>query len=162
MYTQPVKLAGQNILERGFSTASKRGDGTLLFFQPSHTHQFSINNCLPLRIHPPWHLTHTQSPKTCWGSLWLPPSVTPSSQNVPFLPLLAPVITPPTLVHTLCACSMLPLPLSYAHVLNHIRIYIETIILCLPLETLVPSFHIFLLPIYQQRQNLTQSDSHFF
>ena len=134
-----MKLAGPYILERDLSTASMREDGTSLFSQPSHTHQFSINNCLPLRIHPPWHLTHAQSPKTYWGSLWLAPSVTTFSQNVSLLPLLTPLIAPPTLVHTLRACSMLSFPLPYAHVLNHTRIYIETIILCLPLETLLSS-----------------------
>ena len=39
---------------------------------------------------------------------------------------------------------MLSFPLPYAHVLNHTRIYIETIIHCLPLETLLsssPHFH---------------------
>ena len=40
---------------------------------------------------------------------------------------------------------MLSLPLSYAHVLNHTEIYIETIVLCFPLEMLVPSLSIFLL-----------------
>ena len=32
--------------------------------QPSHMHQFSRYNCLPPRIHPPWHLTQAQSPKS--------------------------------------------------------------------------------------------------
>ena len=36
---------------------------------------------------------------------------------------------------------MLSLPSSYGHVLNHTRIYIETVILCLCLETLLPSFY---------------------
>ena len=140
-----MKLTGPYILEWDLSTASMSGTGTSLFSQPSHTHQFSINNCLPLLIHPPWHITHAQSPKTYWGSLWLPPSVTTISQNVSLLPLLTPLIAPPTLVHTLRACSILSLPLPYAHVLNHTRIYIETIILCLPLVTLLSLLHIFLL-----------------
>ena len=36
---------------------------------------------------------------------------------------------------------MLSLPSSYGHVLNHTRIYIETVILCPCLETLLPSFY---------------------
>ena len=37
--------------------------------QPSHIHQFSRYNCLPPRIHPPWHLTQAQYPKSCWEYL---------------------------------------------------------------------------------------------
>ena len=51
------------------------------------------------------------------------------------------MITPPTLIHTLRACSMLSLPSSDGHVLNHTRVYIETVILCPRLETLLPSLY---------------------
>ena len=43
---------------------------------------------------------------------------------------------------------MLSLPLSYAHcthVIKHTRIFVKTTILCLPLKTLLPSFHHLLL-----------------
>ena len=134
-----MKLAGYNILERDFSTALVDGNDTPLFFNPSHTPQFSINNCLPLRIHPPWHPSHAQSPKTCWGNLQLPPLVTTFLPK-PFLsPTFDTLITPPKLAHTSRAHSMLSLPLSYAYVINHTELYIETIVLCLPLETPLPS-----------------------
>ena len=82
-------------------------------------------------------------PKLAGEACGYPSSVTTVSQNAFFLPLLTPSIAPSTLVHTLRAQSMSSLPLSYAHVLNHTEIYIETIVLCIPLEMLVPSFSIF-------------------
>ena len=103
----------------------------LLFFQPTHTHQFSMKICPPLRIHPSRLITYAQSLKPCWGSLWLPPSVTTFSQNRFLTPTFHPLITLPTLPYTPHACSMSWPPLSYTSVPIHTLFYIVTVNLCL-------------------------------
>jgi len=69
------------------------------------------------------------------------------------------MITPPTLIHTLRACSMLSLPSSYGYVLDHTRVYIETVILCPRLETLLPSFTSFLLSNLTTATNLSPNQT---
>ena len=85
-------------------------------------------------------------------------SCAPHSQSSPktifSLPLLTLWKPPPTLIHTLRACSMLSLPSSYGYVLNHTRIYIETVILCPRLETLLPSLYQLLLSNLTTATNL--------
>ena len=54
---------------------------------------------------------------------------------------------------------MLSLPSSYGYVLDHTRVYIETVILCPRLETLLPSFTSFLLSNLTTATNLSPNQT---
>ena len=111
-YLCSLKVAGSREVYNKFPQLLGTIKWSPNFLLTSPTHQFSINNCVPLSIHRPWHPTHAQSPKTCWKNLQLPPSVKIASQIHLLTSTFDTRITPPTLTHILRDCSMWSIPLS--------------------------------------------------